>query len=148
MKKLGNLVTAAALLLSTTAFATDANEVNAKVQTAFQKDFSKAINVNWESKGELHFADFSMNNVKVNAVYNEDGELVATSRTVWLQQLPEAVQQSVKDRYSEYTVSTVALELNHEGQTSYYISAANGKHVLRLKADAGGSIEVESKTKL
>ncbi|MBL0357811.1 MAG: hypothetical protein IPP72_13400 [Chitinophagaceae bacterium] len=148
MKKFVTMVTVAVLLVSASAFATDAKEVSAKVRTAFEKDFAKASNVSWEAKDNFYFADFSVNNTKFNAAYNEDGQLVATSRTIVLDQLPIAVTQALNEKYAGYTLGAAVIELNYERQTSYFISVANGKQVLRLKATANGDLSVENKTKL
>ena len=59
MKKMITMATAAVLLLATTAFANGGTQVNTKVKEAFQKDFSKATRVNWETKENFFFAEFS-----------------------------------------------------------------------------------------
>jgi hypothetical protein len=135
------------LLLSTSAFATESNEVNARVKTAFQKDFSKATAVNWEAKENFFFAEFKVNNVEFSAAYNEDGQLVATSRPVKMEQLPMAVTLSLNEKYAGYTFANNITEVTFERQTNYYLSVANDKQILRLKVSVNGDINVESKTK-
>ena len=82
MKKVTTILTAIILLLSITAFASEGETVTAKVKLAFEKDFVKAKDVNWKKTGEFYFASFSMNDALVDAAYNEDGELVGTSRKI------------------------------------------------------------------
>jgi len=147
MKKLMTMITAAVLLLSTSAFATESNEVNAKVKNAFQKDFSKATAVNWQTKENFYFAEFTVNDNKLSAAYNEDGQLVATSRTIKLDQLPLAVTLALNEKYAGYSFSGNVTEVSYEKQTSYYLVVANEKQRLQIKANANGDISVESKTK-
>lgn len=148
MKKLVTMITAAVLLLSVSAFATDPKEVNTQVRLAFQKDFAKASNAKWQAKDDFYFVDFSVDNTKFNAAYNEDGQLLATSRTTGLDQLPLTVTRAINEKYAGYNLGSVVIVLNYENETSYYVSVSNGKKVLRLKATANGDINVESKTKL
>lgn len=147
MKKMITMATAAVLLLATSAFANGGNQVNTKVKEAFQKDFSKATKVNWETKENFSFAEFTVNNVLFSAAYNEEGELVATSRTIKTDQLPMAVSLALNEKYAGYTFANNLTEVTYERQTSYYLTVANEKRVLRLKVSASGDITVESKTK-
>lgn len=140
-------VIAASLLLSTSLFAADAKKVNEKTAAAFAKDFSNATNVNWEDKGDYYLAEFKVGSTNFNAAYNADGELLAASRVITLNMLPLAVTQSLTAKYSGYKFAENVTELSHEGTTSYYITIANEKQVLYLKANASGSLQVESKTK-
>ncbi len=146
MKKMMTLVTAAALLFTTTAFATGGEEtVTVKVRQAFSKDFAGALKVNWEAKENYYFAEFMLNNTRFSAAYDEDGQLVATSRVIKTDQLPLALTQVLNDRYNGYEQARTATEVTHEGQTSYYLSVANDKQVLYLKAGPNGDISVEKK---
>ena len=140
-------VIAAALLLSTSSFASDTKKVDEKIAAAFAKDFKNASNVNWEDKGDYYLAEFKVGSSNFNAAYNADGELLAASRVITIDMLPLAVTQSLNAKYSGYKFAENVTELSHEGATSYYITIANEKQVLYLKANTSGSIQVESKTK-
>ncbi len=146
MKKTLTMITAA-LLLSTSIFANNAKNVNEKVNSAFAKDFSKATDVNWEEKGDYYVANFKMGTTSIVAAYDTEGTLLAASRTIKLDMLPLALTQALSAEYSSYQFASDVTELSHEGSTSYYLTIANDKHVLYLKANANGDIRVESKTK-
>ncbi|MEJ7589317.1 MAG: hypothetical protein WKI04_17305 [Ferruginibacter sp.] len=147
MKKAVTILTAAAMLFSSFAFATDSDKVNARVKAAFLNDFSAASAINWEKISDFYFATFLINQIEVNAAYNEDGELVGTSRPMQSEQLPINVSLALAKKYEGYTVSKKALELTFEGSTWYYLSVTNDCQALKLKCSASGSIEVERKIK-
>lgn len=146
MKKLVTVLTAAVLLFSTSAFAGQGDSnVSPRVKSAFLTDFARASGVTWERTNDFYFATFNMNNVEVNAAYNEQGELVGTSRSVEIDQLPMNLSLALSKRYEGYTTSKKALELNFEGDTRYYLTVANDKIALKLKCSTSGTMEVERK---
>jgi hypothetical protein len=147
MKKLATILPAAIMLFSSFAFATDSDQVNARVKAAFLNDFSAASAVSWEKISDFYFATFTINNIEVNAAYNEDGELVGTSRPMESSQLPINISLALAKKYEGYTVSKKALELTFEGDTSYYLTVATDRVALKLKCSASGNIEVERRIK-
>jgi len=147
MKKLATILTAFVLLFSATAFASDGDNVTEKVKAAFKADFAQASQVSWTSASEFYFASFTLNNVKVDAAYNEAGELVGTSRKIGLEQLPLSLSMELNKKYADYKLSGTVYELNYDGVTSYYISAENEKQVLSLKCSANGEIDTEKRIK-
>lgn len=146
MKKMITMITAA-VLLSASVFAHDGSNVNTRVKSAFQKDFAEATNVKWESKDDFYFAEFKVGNSSFSAAYNEEGERVATSRSVKLDMLPIAVLQALNSKYEGYKFAKYVTEVNFQNETNYYITIANDKKVLNLKAGANGDLTVESKRK-
>jgi len=149
MKKLATIFAATAMLFSTSAFAGETNETKAtvKVEKSFQKDFSKASNISWEKSNNVYIAHFDVNNVKIEAAYNEDGELVATSRKFEAADLPLAVSLAISKQYPGYDMAQTGEEITYERQTNYYINVGNDKEVLKLKCAVNGEISVDKKTK-
>ena len=147
MKKLVTIVAAALTMFSAFAFATDSDKVNARVKAAFLNDFSAASDVSWEKTSDFYFATFKVNNLEVNAAYNEAGELVGTSRPLESNQLPMSISLALAKKYEGYTVSKKALELTFEGDTRYYVTVSNDRQALKLKCTASGNIDVERKIK-
>src|SRR5436190_2785715 len=115
MKKSVFILSAALMLFSVFAFATDSDKVNARVKSAFLNDFTTASNVSWELLKDFYFATFILNNIEVSAAYNEQGELVGTSRTIERSQLPIILSMALDKKYEGYTISKKALELAFEG---------------------------------
>ena len=102
MKKLRTVFAAAALLLATSAFATKGPEkVSPLVKAAFEKSFTGALNVNWEKKQDFYFAHFELNSKEVSVAYNENGELLGTSRIIEATQLPLSIGLAISDNYGD-----------------------------------------------
>ena len=147
MKKFKTGLTAIVMLFASSAFAMGPENVSPKVKAAFENDFSKASKVNWEKTSDFYFASFTLNNVKVDAAYNEEGELVGTARGISAEQMPLNVSLAIAEKYDGYKVDKTAIELTYEGQTRYYITIENESQVLKLKCYSNADLEVESKTK-
>jgi len=147
MKKSVIILSAALMLFSIFAFATDSDKVNARVRNAFLNDFTTASNVSWELSRDFYFATFILNNIEISAAYNEQGELVGTSRTIERSQLPIILSMALDKKYEGYTISKKALEMAFEGSTRYYITVYNDRQTLKLKCSPDGIIEVDRKIK-
>ena len=135
------------MLFSAFTFAMDSDNVNARVKTAFIKDFAAASDVSRGKSSEFYFATFTLNHVEVNAAYNEQGELLGTSRALESSQLPLSVSLAIAKKYDGYDVSKKVLELTFEDETRYYVTVVNSTHILKLKCSANGEIVVEKKIK-
>ena len=73
MKKLTTIFAVLVLMISSIAFANSGDKVTEAVQTAFEKNFSGAVNVSWEASEDFYFASFELNEKKLNAAYNQKG---------------------------------------------------------------------------
>jgi hypothetical protein len=149
MKKLAIVFAATAMLFSASAFAGYSNEAKAtsKVEKSFQKDFSKAANISWEKSNNVYIAHFDVNNIRIEAAYNEDGELVATSKEFKATDLPLTVSLAISKKYPGYEVAKKGEEITYERETNYYINVGNDSEVLKLKCSVNGDISVDKKTK-
>lgn len=147
MKKIKTTLTAIVMLFAATAFASDGDNVTAKVKAAFQQDFSHASSVSWKVNSDFYFASFQVNGIAIDAAYNADGELVGTSRRIDIDQVPLAISMELAKKYGGYSISTTVTEMNFEGQTSYYIDVQDNVQVLSLKCSSAGDISVDSRTK-
>lgn len=147
MKKTTNILAALMLLFSVSSFAAGKEEVSLKVQEAFKKDFALVTDASWEKKNDFYFASFMLNEVQTNAAYNEDGELVAVSRTIEIARLPLSVSMALAKKYEDFALPPTAMELNFEGQTTYYLVLENDRKIMNLKCFSNGEIIVENKIK-
>ena len=147
MKKFKTIFTAVAMLFAISAFATDPVKVMPKVKASFENDFSKASQVIWEKTSDFYFASFTLNNVRVDAAYNEEGQLVGTSRRISLEQLPLNISMALAEKYEGYQLNESVVELTYEGLTRYYVNAENKDQVLKLKCYGNADIEVDQKFK-
>ncbi len=147
MKKFKTVLTAIVMLFASSAFAMDPENVTPKVKAAFENNFSRASQVSWEKVSDFYFASFTLNQVKVDAAYNEDGELIGTSRKITTEQMPLSISLALTENYAGYDLDKTAIELTYEGVTRYYITAENKSQVLKLKCYSNGDVEVEHKIK-
>ena len=74
--------------------------VDPKILSAFQKEFSFAKNVKWEVEGNLTQVIFLLNDQGIIAWYNSDAELVTTARNILYNQLPISVMRSLEKEYA------------------------------------------------
>ena len=148
MKKLKTMFAAVAILLATSAFASPGPEkISERVKAEFEKNFTGALNVNWEKKDDFYFASFKLNEKEVSAAYNESGELLGVSRVIETSQLPLNVSLAIASSYKDYAVANNVSEIVFDGQTNYYVNVETSQKVLKLKCNSYGEITVERKTK-
>src|SRR5688572_24838396 len=75
-------------------------DVDPKILSVFQKEFSFAKNAKWEIKGHLTRVIFLLNDQVVMAWYNSDAELVTTARNILYNQLPISVIRVLEKEYA------------------------------------------------
>lgn len=149
MKKIKTVLTAIVMLFSINSFAKgpEPEKVTAVVKAAFETNFSKATLVTWEKTEDFYFASFLLNNVKTDAAYNEQGELIGTSRRISADQMPLNISVALAENYAGYEVSNSVVELTYESATRYYVTVSNKTQTVKLKCYSNGSLEVENKIK-
>ncbi len=147
MKKLTTVFALLAIMFSTSAFANSGDKVTKAVETAFQKNFTGALNVTWEATDDFYFATFELGNKRVNAAYNEKGELVGISRKLDLSEVPLTVSQALKTQFAGYEISNLLTEIVFDGTTTYYATAEGATKTLKLKCFSDGLIYIEKRTK-
>jgi len=149
MKKIKTVLTAIVMLLSISSFAKgpEPEKVSPVVKAAFESDFSKATVVKWEKTDEFYFASFLLNNVKVDAAYTENGELLGTSRRISAEQMPLSISMALADKYAGYEIDNSIVELTFASVTRYYVTVSNKTQTVKLKCYSNGDLEVENKIK-
>lgn len=149
MKKL-LFTTLVALSIITSAFADDVTKaknvakVNSKAVSNFKNEFETASNVSWTSKTGYTKASFTMNNVKMEAFYDHQGNMIGSSHAICLDDLPTNAKRVFAKRYAGYTVKE-AIQFDGIDETAYYISAENETHAVILKV-SNGMLSVFKKT--
>ncbi len=133
-----------AVSISTGSFAQDVIANNQKAIDNFESLFSGASNVAWVAKEKLTIASFVQDQSKVEVFYNPDGDLIATTKEVKMDDLPTFAKRIISKKYSDYTVKEVFL-FKADEETNYFISIENEKESLVLKVNQG-SISAYSQT--
>ena len=80
-----------------------------------------------------------MDDVRSEALFNSDGELVGTSRGITLDELPVRAKRAFAKKFNNYTVKE-AIRFEGKNETAFYISATNNDQSIVLRVDDSGSI--------
>ena len=146
MKKTFSTLFAFLIISSTTLMASERADVDPKILSAFQKEFSFAKNAKWEVKGNLTQVNFLINDQGVMAWYNSDAELVTTARNILYNQLPISVIRTLEKEYAGADLFGIT-EINRNNETYYQIRADEKNKKYLLKASSSGNISVLKKIK-
>jgi len=146
MKK--TILSLLALLVTgiTAVMASERADVDPKILSAFQKEFSFAKNAKWELKGNLTQVNFLINDQAVMAWYNSDAELVTTARNILYNQLPISVIRTLEKEYAGADFFGIT-EVERNNETYYQIMADKKNKKYFLKASPSGNIIVLKKIK-
>jgi hypothetical protein len=113
--------------------------VNPKILSAFQKEFSFAQNVKWQIKGELTQVNFSVNDHGFVAWYNSAGELVSTARNLLYMQLPLSVIKTLEKDFADASLFGF-VEITRDDETVYRIQAERKNKKFLLDVSPGGDV--------
>ena len=146
MKKM--ILGLAALILSTALWAKDV-KVNQDVLNAFKKAYSDVNQVKWEKSGELYLASFTdANNQQRVTYFNEAGELVSSTRTIPIEQLPLRVSEEINTRFEKPDMDFTAMEVAMQNETFYLLNIRDAKRKYLIKAYDNGEVSVIRKEKI
>lgn len=126
--------------------ASEYRDIDPKILSAFQKEFSFAKNVKWEVKGELAQVNFLLYDQGIVAWYNSNAELITTARNILYMQLPISVIKSLERDYPDAGLYGI-VEFTHRNETFYHIQAEKKNKKYLLKASPSGSVTVIKRIK-
>lgn len=146
MKK-GILSLALMLMIGiTSTFAKNVEGVNQRVIASFQKEFTNAKDVKWESSREFAKATFSLNGQIMFAYYSEEGQLLAMTRNIQSSQLPINLLNNLKKDYNSFWITDL-FEMASGNETAYYVTLESGDSVVVLKSTDSMNWELFKKEK-
>jgi len=146
MKKISVTLFTFLVITASTTFAEVRNEIDPRILSAFQKEFSFATNVKWDSKGDLTQVSFIMNEQGVIAWYDSNAELVTIARNMLYNQLPISVIRSLEKEYAGSAFYAI-VEVTHNNETHYQVTAEKKNKKILLKASPSGDITVIKRIK-
>jgi len=121
--------------------------VGTQIQSSFEKEFTGASSVKWERiQDHIYQVGFSYNNERLNAFYDEDGQLVATGRFINENALPSSVKKNLAHKYASYELQQV-IEVSQNNETSYLLVIADEQSKLTVQAYNNGNLIVFKKEK-
>ena len=146
MKKI--IVGLAVLLNVLTVHAAGKMPVSDKVLRSFQKEFAAATNINWVSWNEKNIfqATFMYGGTQIDAYFDEEGNLLATSRSIAEQQLPIMIMKVLLTDYAPFTVRR-AEEYTGDNVVYYLVIVYNDKESMILKFSPNGDVQRIKKVK-
>lgn len=111
-------------------------ELSFWVSNAFQRDFQNAKNVSWEKLNDTYVASFITRKNEMKAYYQNDGNLVGTSRSVVVDDLPDEIIRTIGKRFREYTIQ------NAVEYSPYLLIAGNSlkEHALGIDGSDEGTL--------
>jgi hypothetical protein len=134
-----------ATIVLTSAIAAD-NLPSYAVKQAFKKEFSNIKEVKWDEisgNSGIYVASFLFNNETLQAIFNEEGEFLGTTRLISKEQLPILAIKELNN-YSNSVVVSI-YEHNSSDGLNYFITINNEKGTQLLKVSSGGQITINKK---
>lgn len=130
----------------TASIADPGTNVDPRILSAFQKEFSFAKNVKWQEEGTLARVSFFLNDQMVSAWYNSDAQLVTTARNILYHQVPISVMRSLDKAYEGADILAIT-EISRNDETYYQIRVEKKGKKYLLKASPSGNILVLKRIK-
>ena len=122
-------------------------ELNFVGSSNFKHQFPQATEVSYKVKGQFTEVNFVWNDMKLQAFYDVEGNLLATCRPVTVNNLPVAAQLTLKEQYPN-GVANDAIEYNDPNDgVSYYVTMVAPKSSYLLRVSTSGNISVFKKMK-
>lgn len=113
----------------------------------FKHQYPSATDISYKVKGQFTEVNFVWNNMKLQAFYDLQGELLATCRPVPQSNLPLEAQISLKDRYPDAIVRDVVEYNDPNDGVSYYLTVVSRRSAYLLHVSTSGTISVFKKMK-
>ncbi|WP_207496058.1 hypothetical protein [Aridibaculum aurantiacum] len=123
------------LAIAFTALFASANSpfVSRPVENAFNTEFKGATDVAWTIKANYVQVSFLQQNERMVAYYNNDGELIGTSKHISLAKVSNTVKRLLAKKFTNYSVTETIL-MSARGTDDIYLTIKNEQETLVLKA--------------
>jgi phage-related tail fiber protein len=114
----------AAILLSSTTFATGSNDPILQTQKEFNRMFAQATEVKWQEVATFYKVTFMYAGQHLTAFYSPSGELESVSRNISTAMLPLWLQKDLREKLTNAWVSE-SFEVAGRNGTTYYVTLEN-----------------------
>jgi hypothetical protein len=130
-----------------TSFAFTGEEaINKQALNAFKKEFVGATEAAWTVGDNFYKVTFTLNDQKLFAYYNMQGDFMAVTRNISSLQLPLSLQTSLKRSYNNYWISDL-FEVAKSDGTNYYVTLETADTKIVLKSADGSDWSVYQKSR-
>ncbi|MEJ7685330.1 MAG: hypothetical protein WKG06_47305 [Segetibacter sp.] len=127
-------------------FAAAPKKVNSAILEHFNAKFKKASDVTWLVTNEYTKAAFTAADTNMEVYYNLNGDIIGTSRSISLEELPIDAKRNFAKRFAGYEVKE-AIRFEGFDEAAYYISGENEKENIILKVNGNNQVSLFKKTK-
>lgn len=134
-----------AIAVASSAFAGPGN-VNVRVLNNFNAAFKNATGTTWSAAGNYAKATFIHNNIRTEAFYNTEGELIGTSKGISMDEIPVKAKRTFAKKFDGYTVKEAIL-FEGADETAYFISADNDTGSVIVKVGENDQVSIFKNTK-
>ena len=132
--------------ITVSAFANNTYGINQKVLNSFGKSFNHVEDARWETVNNLYKVTFKSAGKEMYAYYNSDGDQVALTRNISLDQLPLTLSSDLREKFAESWLTDL-FEISTNGETAYYATIESATHITILKADGASGWSTFKKDK-
>lgn len=115
---------------------TGLRNVPAKVDEAFQSTFKDGRDPVWYSANKNFLVKFINNDMRSNALFRKNGNLVYNISYGFDKDLPENVSTLVKDKYDDYNV-VVAFNVKQDNRDVWIVNLENEKNTVTARVEDG-----------
>ncbi|HLD52314.1 MAG TPA: hypothetical protein VJA82_03345 [Sediminibacterium sp.] len=144
MKK---ILIASAILVSTSSFATTTTSSNDKGN--LKSLLGKVSNVQWKSAANFEKASVVIEEQKVEVFYNQEGDLIGSTRYQDFDKLPKNAIKTITSKYTfpEYNLQECIVFTNGYNEATYYVSMTTETDYLVLAITEYGEVSIFSNTR-
>lgn len=115
------------------------------VKEGLKAKYPKVKKAEWVKTSETQWqADFRMNDQEVEAVFDENGKWLGSTTEIDNDNLPEAVQKAIAEKYNGYTPSAIKLVEVGNQATMYKIDLKKGEREVETMFYQDGRIVMQT----
>lgn len=107
-----------------------------KVDKAFKSTFKNAQDPVWYQANKNYLVKFIDNDMKNNALFRKNGQMVYQISYAYEKDLPENVSNMVKDRYKDYNI-VVAFNVKQDQRDVWLVNMENEKNLVTARVEDG-----------
>lgn len=132
MKK---ILIAAAIILTTATVSNAADiRISKPVLASFQTTFVHASEVKWSTVRDCYQAEFFADGEYKTALFNAEGELIATTKNISSSELPAKLQKRLKKGMHDKWI-TGLIKVSDDKGTRYYVTLENAKETVTMGSE-------------
>ncbi len=125
-----------AVTLFASAFAAETDKKFLTAETSLQMKFKNAGKVEWSSRHGMMKATFLDQGIKTEAYFGSEGQFIATSKAVDIEQVPLQAKVKLAQKYPGFIITEAISYQDADGQ-AYYVSAESSTQKVIIKSQDG-----------